>query len=243
MKKGEVMKKFEKSFSSMISDRTMVTYKKRLQELLADDISVTGKSKYLQYKAVISKLAEIGISLDVKLPKYCKRGDGIKKNIMDKYVSPEQLQDILDMGNDTEKGNELKLAMQLSYYSGLRMEEVLNLKKSDIVLNGHIGLSVSGKGSKSRKVYLPKEKLNLVENFQGFTISEGYVTKSVEIISERTGIKFSFHSLRHSFASNLMRNGGNITLLQKLLGHSSMMTTAVYLHCIDETEQLSELGF
>lgn len=242
MAKG-IMQKFEKSYRSLIAERTMVTYKKRLSEILEDNISVTGKSKYLQYKAVIHKLNEIGIDLNVKLPKYCKRGDTIKQNIIDKYVSPEQLEIILDAANDTEKGKELRLAMQLSYYSGLRMEEVLSLRKSDIVLNGHIGLTVSGKGSKSRKVYLPKEKLSLVENFKGFTINESYVTKSVEIISERTGIKFSFHSLRHSFASNFVRNGGNIVLLQKLMGHSKMTTTAVYLHCVDDTAQLREMGF
>lgn len=242
MAKG-IMQKFEKSYRSLIAERTMVTYKKRLSEILEDNISVTGKSKYLQYKAVINKLNEIGIELNVKLPKYSKRGDNIKANIMDKYVSPEQLEIILDAANDTEKGKELRLAMQLSYYSGLRMEEVLSLRKSDIVLNGHIGLTVSGKGSKSRKVYLPKEKLSLVENFKGFTINESYVTKSVEIISERTGIKFSFHSLRHSFASNFVRNGGNIVLLQKLMGHSKMTTTAVYLHCVDDTAQLREMGF
>lgn len=242
MAKG-IMEKFTKSYRSLIAERTMVTYKKRLSEILEDNISVTGKSKYLQYKAVIHKLNEIGIDLNVKLPKYCKRGDTIKQNIIDKYVSPEQLETILDAANDTEKGKELRLAMQLSYFSGLRMEEVLTLNKSDIILNGHIGISVSGKGSKSRKVYLPKDKMNLISDFQGFTITEGYVTKSVEIISERTGVKFSFHSLRHSFASNFVRNGGNIVLLQKLMGHSKMTTTAVYLHCIDDTAQLREMGF
>lgn len=242
-KKEEVTKKFVKTFAPMIADRTMVSYRKRLEELLNDSVEITGKSKYLQYKAVISKLAEIGISLDVKLPKYSKRGDTVKKNIMDKYVSPEQLQVILDACNDTVKGRELRLAIQISYYTGLRLEEVLMLKPSDILLNDHIRLNICGKGSKSRKVYLPQEKRCLVEVFNGFTITEGYVTKSVEIISERTGIKFSFHSLRHSFASNLMKAGGNITLLQKLLGHSSMTTTAIYLHCVDEVEQLSKIGF
>lgn len=243
LSKKEITTKFTKNLKCLVSDRTMTSYTKRLEELLSDNVTMTSKAKYLQYKAVMSKLEQMGIALDVKLMKYAKRGDGVKKNVMDKYVSPEQLHVILNTCNNTEKGKELRLAIQISYYSGLRLEEVLNLKGSDIVMNGHIRLSVSGKGSKSRNVYLPQEQRQLVEGLEKFTISEGYVTKSIEIISQRTGIKFSFHSLRHSFASNLMRNGGNITLLQKLLGHSSMTTTAIYLHCVDETDQLSKLGF
>ena len=239
----EIKKRFRKMCTKVLSERTLENYNKRLDDILTDNIVISSKAKYLQYKAVMSKLEQMGIVLNVKLMKYAKRGDTVKKNIMDKYVSPELLQVILDAIPDTVKGNELRLAIKLSYYSGLRLEEVLMLKSADFVVNTHIRLNISGKGSKTRKAYLPQDKKELIDSFAGFSITDDYVTKTIKRISDKTEIKFSFHSLRHSFASNFIKSGGNIALLQMLLGHSSMTTTAIYLHCVDETEQLSKLGF
>ncbi len=243
LSRDDIIKTFIKKCTKVLSERTLKVYRKRLEELLDDDFQVSSKSKYLQYKAVLSKLEEMGIPVDVKLMKYSKRGDSVKKNILDKYVSKEQLSGIIKAIPPTRKGDELRMAINIAYYSGLRLEEVLNLKKVDIVMNDHIRLNVSGKGSKSRATYLPREQKSLTENFTGFSVTEDYVKKTLKRVSEKTGIKFSFHSLRHSFASNFIRKGGNITLLQRLLGHSSMVTTAIYLHCIDETDQLTKLGF
>jgi integrase len=239
----EIKKIFIRKCTKVLSDRTLQVYRKRLEELLDDNVQSSSKSKYLQYKAVLSKLAEMGIALNVKLMKYSRRGDSVKKNILDRYVSPEQLHMILDAIPDTVKGNELRRTIKIAYYSGLRLAEVLALRGSDVVLNNHIRLNVSGKGSKSRSSYLPREQKELIDGFIGFTITEDYVKKTIRRVSEKTGINFSFHSLRHSFASNFMRAGGNITLLQRLLGHSSLNTTAIYLHCIDESDQLARLGF
>ena len=239
----EIRKTFIMKCTKVLSDRTLISYKKRLEELLTDNIVISSKSKYLQYKAVLAKLAEMGIVLKVKLMKYSKRGDTVKKNIMDKYVSPDQLRIILDAIPDTVNGNELRLAIQIAYYSGLRLEEVLKLKISDVVVNSHIRINISGKGSKSRKAYLPQNRKYLINGFSGFSITEDYVKKTINRVADKVGVKYSFHSLRHSFASNFIKSGGNISLLQQLLGHSSMTTTAIYLHCVDETEQLSKLGF
>jgi len=106
-----------------------------------------------------------------------------------------------------------------------------------------IRLQVTGKGSKYRTAYLPRYKKRLVMDFKGFSITDRYVKKNMERIAGRIGRRFSFHSFRHSFASNFLKRGGNIALLQRLLGHSNISTTSIYLHTVDETEQLKELGF
>ena len=243
MTNNEIMKTFMRMYKNVLSDRTFQIYRKRLEELLEDKYEITGKSKYLQYKAVLSKLEDLKIEVNVNLPKYSKRGDTVKKNIMDKYVSPDHLQVILNNIPDTSKGEELRRAVSISYYSGLRLEEVLNLNPSDIIINKHIKLNTSGKGALSRQAYIPLEQRELMEDFSGFSISYDYLRKTIQRVSEKIGIKFSFHSLRHSFASNFIKNGGNIALLQKVLGHSNMTTTAIYLHCIDEDEQLKKLGY
>jgi len=243
MNKGEVIKKFEESYKCLLSDNTLKQYMVILGQLLDGKISITSKSKFLQYKSVLSKLKEIGMELDVKIPKWAKKGSGTKKNILDKYVGEDDLQDILECVPATEKGKELARAIEISYYSGLRLDEVLRLKPGDIVMEDYIRLQVTGKGSKYRTAYLPRYKKRLVLDFQGFSITDRYVKKNMERIAGKTGGRFSFHSFRHSFASNFLKSGGNIALLQRLLGHSNISTTSIYLHTVDEIGQLKELGF
>ncbi|MBU0580205.1 MAG: site-specific integrase, partial [Candidatus Margulisbacteria bacterium] len=210
MEKEKVINSFKNKYKGLLSDNTLKQYVVMLGQLLDGEISITSKSKYLQYKTILAKLGEIGIDLDVNIPKWTKKGSGIKKNILDKYVGEDDLQDILECVPGTDKGRELARAIEISYYSGLRLAEVLGLKASDIVAEDYIRLEVTGKGDKYRTAYLPRYKRRLVRDFVGFSISDRYVKKNMERISEKTGLNFSFHSFRHSFASNFLKKGGNI---------------------------------
>ncbi|RJR08344.1 site-specific integrase [Candidatus Parcubacteria bacterium] len=243
MDKDKIMRKFQQSYSGLISPATMDKYLDRLKQILDDNVEITSKSKYLQFKAVLNKLREIGIETGVSIPKWSKRGNRQKENVIEKYVPPGQLERIIEACPRTARGEELKKAIEISYYSGLRLEEVLTLKTGDVECNSHIKLNIRGKGSKYRKVYLPLHKKELIEGFDGFSISKEYVKGMVWKIARKTEINFSFHSLRHSFASNFMKAGGGIDLLQRLLGHSNIATTSIYLYAIDESERLQKLGF
>jgi len=243
MDKDKIMRKFQQSYSGLISPATMDKYLDRLKQILDDNVEISSKSKYLQYKAVLNKLKEIGIETGVTIPKWSKRGNRQKENVIEKYVSPGQLARIIEACPRTDRGEELKKAIKISYYSGLRLEEVLTLKAGDLECNSHVKLNIRGKGSKYRKVYLPLNKKELVEGFYGFRISKEYVKGTVWKIARKTGLKFSFHSFRHSFASNFMKTGGGIDLLQRLLGHSNIATTSIYLYAVDESERLQKLGF
>ncbi len=235
--------RFNAEYRHQLSPQTIKEYSNIIQLINNNKLQVKSISRYKQVKSVLKKCHDIGVQLDYNLKTWTKRGDGIHRNIIDKYVSPSQLQVILQAAPGTRKGKELRQAIRISYYSGLRLQEVLDLKPHNIVVNNHIRLQVTGKGQKYRKAYLPGEKLNLIKDFQGFSINYNYVKESIRRIRIKTGVNFSFHSLRHSYATNLLNKGAALPLLQKLLGHSNLSTTSIYLHCVDEDRQLSKLGF
>ncbi|MBS3080589.1 tyrosine-type recombinase/integrase [Candidatus Pacearchaeota archaeon] len=137
-----------------------------------------------------------------------------------------------------------KLILKLLYGCGLRVSEVINLKKPDIHFNEsliHIRLA---KGRKDRFVKIPdsiKEELNnylkLVEGDILFQSSRSgkltikTIQQVVKSSAKKAGIKKRVypHLLRHSFATHLLEQGTDLRLIQKLLGHSDIKTTQIYL--------------
>ena len=140
-----------------------------------------------------------------------------------------------------------RFLLTFAYAGGLRMNELRLLKISDVDLDRkqiHIRL---GKGKKDRYVvlsnllalkfntYLNEVKPN-VYLFEGLIPGAPMGERSIQyIISEalkKSTIKkqVSMHTLRHSFATHLMEDGIDIHSIQRLLGHSDIRTTMVYLH-------------
>ena len=146
-----------------------------------------------------------------------------------------------------------KLWIILAYGSGLRISEVASLKVSDILSKEH-KIRVIGKGNKERYVPLPDITLRLLraywlenkdkiindylfpnikngknnsKHINPFTIKQAF-----QKIKENNNLddSITFHTLRHSFACEYIKSGGDIWELRILLGHSSINTTMVYLH-------------
>ena len=153
-----------------------------------------------------------------------------------------------------EKSLKHKCWLLLAYCSGLRAEEIANVRMKDINADEH-QLKVLGKRKKERYTFLPEitvrylrmyyksyycQPYNPRTNRTGY-LFEGYKYKALTsktVVNYFTGIKkkynldedISFHSLRHSFATNFIKSGGDPFVLKSMLGHSSLNTTSIYIH-------------
>jgi len=137
------------------------------------------------------------------------------------------------------KDPQVKMSFIFGYFAGLRLEEVLNLSWSDIILpegeNEPLQIRVKGKGSKERITFLidpewTKEIIKLARKHKKgkiFKISRIKIQREVIRISRKIGIHFTFHSFRHSFATNCLKIM-KVEEVQQLLGHSSILTTLIY---------------
>ena len=145
-----------------------------------------------------------------------------------------------------------KCWLLLSYCSGLRVEEIAKLRIENINSKEH-QLKVYGKGKKERYTVLTDVTIHYLrlyyKNTRYFSskTKNGYLFKgtsysehinSGSISNYFTTLKkyyalnesVSFHSLRHSFASNFIKAGGDAFILKSMLGHSSLNTTSIYVH-------------
>jgi site-specific recombinase XerD len=136
-----------------------------------------------------------------------------------------------------------RLIIKLLYGTGLRVSEIVNLKKDDMNFEeGLIKINL-GKGKKDRFVKLPESILEELKNFSKIGNSKflfesqrgGKLTsKTIELIlsknAKKAGIKKRVypHLLRHGFATHLLEQGTDLRIIQKLLGHSDIKTTQIY---------------
>lgn len=153
-----------------------------------------------------------------------------------------------------------KAILELLFSTGLRVSELANLKIADINLKRE-EFSVRGKGSKVRVVFLSAQAKHWLEQYLAarhdvspymFVALDRAKTgredgdvapltsRSIERIiakyARAVGImkKITPHTLRHSFATDLLRNGADIRSVQSMLGHSSITTTQIYTHVTDQ---------
>jgi len=137
--------------------------------------------------------------------------------------------------------------LMTTYSAGLRVSETAHLKVSSID-SKRMQLRIDqGKGNKDRYTLLSPVTLNLLQDywrqyrpfswlFPGRSPDRPISTRSIQKIFEKAkqkaGIKkpATVHTLRHSFATHLLEAGTDIYRVQKLMGHTSPKTTAIYIH-------------
>ena len=163
-----------------------------------------------------------------------------KEKTLPKVISKEDIKKIIENTINLKH----KIIIKLFYSSGLRLSELLNLKREDIDFEKNILYVRKGKGSKDRVTIISESlKLDILkyyskEDFKTRYVFEGrkgkYSKKSVEKVIEKAGkiikLKIHPHMLRHSFATHLLDQGVDIRYIQKLLGHSDLKTTQIYTH-------------
>lgn len=148
-----------------------------------------------------------------------------------------------------------KLMIKLMYFAGLRVSELRQLKiehlewPTDPDASSYRVLIKDGKGSRDRYIEIMESLAREIDDFilNGtednpylFLTQRGEPFKTnwaVEVMVEKYGREASIghihpHQLRHSFGVHYIKAGGNIRVLQKLLGHSSLTTTQIYLDLV-----------
>jgi len=158
-------------------------------------------------------------------------------------LTPEEVSRLLEAAPDLRA----RAALETAYAAGLRLGEVLNLKLSDIDSGRMILRVEQGKGKKDRNVMLSPALLETLRAywrqsrprvwlFPGETgkrpLNATILQRGFVEAKRRAGITkpVSFHSLRHSFATQLLESGVNVRTIQALLGHRSLGTTQRYTH-------------
>lgn len=148
--------------------------------------------------------------------------------------------------------------IEVLYGCGLRVSELVNLKMSNIYADEQM-LQVIGKGNKERWVPINPRALDLIDTYihnvrvhydikpgeekfifinrLGRHLSRNYVFMFLQQAVENAGINkhVSPHSLRHSFATELVENGADLRAVQEMLGHESISTTEIYTHLTRDT--------
>ena len=172
-----------------------------------------------------------------------------------------EVEDMLEQIDlSTESGLRDRAIIELLYSSGLRVSELVGLNRDSINLERR-EFMVRGKGSKDRPIFVSKSAadrlqdyldartdslpalfLNNSRNTQAVDTSGNYrrmTARSVERIVEKyarlAGITkhVSPHTLRHSFATDLLMNGADLRSVQTMLGHADISTTQIYTHVTD----------
>jgi len=137
-----------------------------------------------------------------------------------------------------------RLIVELLYSSGMRLFELINLKKQDINYEKGIGIIRSGKGNKQRIFIMSSQLVSKIYYYQIlnnesspylFSGAKGKLNRrTIQLLLKKAAKKAKInkrvhpHILRHSFATHLLEQGTDIRIIQKLLGHSKLASTEIY---------------
>lgn len=161
-------------------------------------------------------------------------------NPLPKVIPKEKIKELIDSTENIKH----RLIIKILYSTGLRLQELIDLKREHIDFQRNQLLVKKGKGNKDRITLLSnslKDDLLMYYAQTHFTtpyLFEGrkgkYSKKSVQKILENKGkalhTKLTPHMLRHSFATHLLEAGTDIRYIQKLLGHAHVETTETYAY-------------
>lgn len=141
-----------------------------------------------------------------------------------------------------------KFVISLLYASGIRLSEFISLNQGQIIDRR---FTVIGKGDKARLCFIDDRTNRLMEEYLAtrtdhdsalvvsYEHKKRMTATNVQLIirnaAKRAGIakKVTPHTLRHSYATNFLKNNGNIRYLSQSMGHASLNTTAMYAHVVD----------
>ncbi len=177
----------------------------------------------------------------------------IEKRLPRSILSEDEVKRILAQPKlGTGSGARARALIEVLYSTGIRLEELMNLTIFDCDLQGGL-IRVKGKFSKDRVVPLGRHAVEFLKEYVmrirpgqtgknkaaknlflsrfGEPLSKQVIELMVRNYAKKAGInkKVTPHTLRHTFATELIRNGADITAVRKMLGHSSLSATNIYI--------------
>ena len=179
------------------------------------------------------------------------------RNLPRNILTPAEARAVLDQPNlGTLKGIRDRAILELFYSTGIRIEELCSLTIYDADLQGQMLRINKGKNKKDRVVPMGKHAVRFLREYvtrvrphltrknrterrlfvdlYGKPLSKQMASISVRQYGKaaNTGKTITAHIFRHTFASSLIKNGADITAVQKMLGHAALRTTEVYLRTV-----------
>lgn len=182
------------------------------------------------------------------------------------FMENEEIERLLDSANGNNiKNLRDRALMELLFSTGLRVSELCSLNKESVNLKRG-EFAVRGKGDKIRVVFLSEPARRSLENYLGqrkdidealfvrnskiqnissknedLRLTPRSIQRIVKHYATKAGLVKNIHphTLRHSFATDLLRNGADLRSVQAMLGHANVTTTQIYTHITDT--QLKEV--
>ena len=161
-------------------------------------------------------------------------------------LEPEEAQKLIKQPNKRyPTGLRNKAIISLMLHCGLRVSEIINLRPGSINLTKGKLRVESGKGAKDRDLAIPEYITDLLDSWrkkrpagnyffstlEGKKLSVRYLQQMIKRYAQKAGINknISPHTLRHTYATQYYRQTKDIETLRRILGHSDIGTTTIYI--------------
>ena len=234
------------------TNKDLISLKKEDIKDFLDNVEATARTK-AHYLTVFNSYYKYLVFMDKIKSNPC---DGIKAPKLEKklptYLTNEEIAKLFNIRLTKPVDYRNKAILEVMYATGARISEVINLELNQIDFEECI-IRVVGKGKKERIIPLDDVAIDALDNYinnyrpfliknetcnyvflnkNGEKISRQMIFKILKNLANKAGItkEISPHTLRHSFASNLLNNGADLRVIQELLGHENLETTEIYSH-------------
>lgn len=170
-----------------------------------------------------------------------------------RFLTEEEMDRLLAAPDvSTSEGVRDRAMLEVMYAAGLRVSELVGLKRTDINLDAGL-VACHGKGSKERRVPIGKSAAHWLQQYVGVRVralkthdphlfinslgaplTRNFAWAMIKRLAAVAQLaRVSPHTLRHSFATHLIQHGADSRSVQALLGHSDISTTQIYTHITD----------
>lgn len=241
----ELVKKYRLDLNRRISSKSNTEFKRSTQKTFL--VALRAFLKYLLIEE----------QLDVMAPEQILLGKS--EDRVPKVLNDDQLNRLFEVQDLTRRsGLRDRAILEMLFSTGLRVSELVKLNIDDVNMNSG-EFTVIGKGRKARTVYLSKTARDWLKKYLGtrqdpfmplfirysgksmedndfegksLRLTPRSVQRMVKKYVKRGGISTDAtpHTLRHTFATGLLREGADLRSVQELLGHSNVSTTQIYTH-------------